>query len=56
MFGVSQAYRGMELVIAAYESVAELGRAAGMCQVMDAERDATLRYLDEVTPAGAGAP
>jgi conjugative relaxase-like TrwC/TraI family protein len=42
---------GMELVIAAHKSVAELGvigRAADMHAIMDAERDATLAYLDDV--------
>jgi conjugative relaxase-like TrwC/TraI family protein len=43
---------GMELVISAHKSVAELGvigRAEHMHQIMDAERDATLGYLDRVT-------
>jgi conjugative relaxase-like TrwC/TraI family protein len=43
---------GMELVISAHKSVAELGvigRAEDMHQIMDAERDATLGYLDRVT-------
>jgi len=43
---------GMELVIAAHKSVAELGvigRAEDMHRIMDAERDATLAYLDRVT-------
>ena len=43
---------GMELVISAHKSVSELGvigRAEHMHQIMDAERDATLDYLDEVT-------
>ncbi len=43
---------GMELVISAHKSVAELGvigRAEHMHLIMDAERDATLAYLDEVT-------
>jgi conjugative relaxase-like TrwC/TraI family protein len=43
---------GMELVISAHKSVAELGvigRADHMHAVMDAERDATLAYLDQVT-------
>jgi conjugative relaxase-like TrwC/TraI family protein len=42
----------MELVISAHKSVAELGvvgRAEDMHQIMDAERDATLAYLDRVT-------
>ena len=53
---------GLELVISAHKSVAELGvigRAEDMHQIMDAERDATLGYLDRVTrqmgrPAGRG--
>lgn len=43
---------GMELVISAHKSVAELGaigRAADMRAILDAERDATLGYLDWVT-------
>jgi conjugative relaxase-like TrwC/TraI family protein len=43
---------GMELVISAHKSVAELGvigRAEDMHAIMDAERDATLDYLDRVT-------
>jgi conjugative relaxase-like TrwC/TraI family protein len=43
---------GMEIVIAAHKSVAELGvigRAEDMHTIMDAERDATLAYLDRVT-------
>src|SRR3954454_4163624 len=43
---------GLELVISAHKSVAELGvigRAEEMHQIMDAERDATLSYLDELT-------
>jgi conjugative relaxase-like TrwC/TraI family protein len=43
---------GMELVISAHKSVAELGvigRAEDMHRIMDAERDATLAYLDRVT-------
>src|SRR6516225_7608815 len=43
---------GMELVISGHKSVAELGvigRAEYMHLVMDAERDATLAYLDRVT-------
>ena len=42
----------MEMVISAHKSVAELGvigRAEDMHQIMDAERDATLAYLDRVT-------
>ncbi len=43
---------GLELVISAQKSVAELGvigRAEDMHQIMDAERDATLAYLDDLT-------
>ena len=43
---------GMEVVISAHKSVAELGvigRAEDMHAIMDAERDATLAYLDRVT-------
>jgi conjugative relaxase-like TrwC/TraI family protein len=43
---------GMEIVIAAHKSVAELGvigKAEDMHRIMDAERDATLAYLDNVT-------
>jgi conjugative relaxase-like TrwC/TraI family protein len=42
---------GMELVIAAHKSVAELGvigRAEHMHRILDAERDATLHYLDRL--------
>jgi hypothetical protein len=47
----------MELVIAAHKSVAELGvlgRAEDMHAIMDAERDATLAYLDELTKERGG--
>src|SRR5437899_7262191 len=43
---------GMELVVSAHKSVAELGvigRAEDMHRIMDAERDATLDYLDTLT-------
>ena len=43
---------GLELVIGAHKSLAVLGvigRAEDMHAVMDAERDATLAYLDDVT-------
>ncbi len=49
---VSTKRPGMELVIAAHKSVAELGvigRAEDMHRIMDAERDATLAYLDRLT-------
>ena len=48
---------GMELVIAAHKSVAELGvlgRAEDMHAIMDAERDATLAYLDDLTKERGG--
>jgi conjugative relaxase-like TrwC/TraI family protein len=48
---------GMELVISAHKSVAELGvigRAEHMHMIMDAERDATLHHLDQVTRAVGG--
>jgi conjugative relaxase-like TrwC/TraI family protein len=54
---VSSQRPGMELVISAHKSVAELGvigRAEHMHLIMDAERDATLAYLDRVTAAMGG--
>src|SRR2546428_5364102 len=48
---------GMELVISAHKSVAELGvigRAEDMHRIMDAERDATLAYLEAVTMERGG--
>ena len=48
---------GMELVISAHKSVAELGvigRAEDMHRIMDAERDATLAYLEAVTRERGG--
>jgi conjugative relaxase-like TrwC/TraI family protein len=48
---------GMELVISAHKSVAELGvlgRPEHMHQIMDAERDATLSYLDDLTRERGG--
>ncbi|MFN2505937.1 MAG: MobF family relaxase [Acidimicrobiales bacterium] len=48
---------GLELVISAHKSVAELGvigRAEDMHRIMDAERDATLAYLDQLTCAAGG--
>jgi conjugative relaxase-like TrwC/TraI family protein len=48
---------GMELVISAHKSVAELGvlgRPEDMHDIMDAERDATLSYLDDVTQDRGG--
>ena len=47
----------MELVISPHKSVAELGvigRAEDMHLVLDAERDATMAYLDEVVQAQGG--
>lgn len=47
----------MQLVIAAHKSVAELGvlgRAEDMHAIMDAERDATLAYLDDLTRQRGG--
>ena len=49
---VSTTRPGLELVISAHKSVAELGvigRTDDMHAIMDAERDATLAYLDELT-------
>jgi len=49
---VSTRRPGLELVISGHKSVAELGvigRAEDMHRIMDAERDATLAYLDQVT-------
>ena len=43
---------GMEIVISGHKSVAELGvigRAEDMHRILDAERDATMAYLDRVT-------
>jgi conjugative relaxase-like TrwC/TraI family protein len=48
---------GMELVIAAHKSVAELGvlgQVEHMHAIMDAERDATLAYLDQLTRERGG--
>jgi conjugative relaxase-like TrwC/TraI family protein len=48
---------GMELVIAAHKSVAELGvlgQVDHMHAIMDAERDATLDYLDRLTQERGG--
>ena len=48
---------GMELVIAAHKSVAELGvigRAEDMHRILDAERDATLAYLDDLVRTRGG--
>ncbi len=47
----------MELVIAAHKSVAQLGvlgQVEHMLAIMDAERDATLAYLDEITKERGG--
>ena len=54
---VSTARPGMELVMSAQKSVAELGvigRADDMHAIMDAERDATLAYLERLTRAAGG--
>ena len=54
---VSALRPGMELVIAAHKSVAELGvmgRAEDMHRIMDAERDATLGYLETLTRSRGG--
>jgi conjugative relaxase-like TrwC/TraI family protein len=54
---VSTLRPGMELVISAHKSVAELGvigRAEDMHRIMDAERDATLAYLEAMTQARGG--
>lgn len=48
---------GIDLVISAHKSVAELGvigRAEDMHAILDAEREATLRYLDEMVRAMGG--
>jgi hypothetical protein len=48
---------GMEVVIAAHKSVAELGvlgQVEHMHTIMDAERDATLAYLDQLTRERGG--
>jgi hypothetical protein len=48
---------GMEVVIAAHKSVAELGvigRAEDMHRILDAERDATLAYLDDLVRLRGG--
>jgi conjugative relaxase-like TrwC/TraI family protein len=48
---------GMDLVISAHKSVAELGvigRADDMHAILDAERDATMGYLDEMVAAMGG--
>ena len=54
---VSSRRPGMELVIAAHKSVAELGvlgQVEHMHAIMDAERDATLAYLDQLTRERGG--
>ena len=48
---------GLELVISPHKSVAELGvigRAEDMHEIVDAERDATLEYLDRVVAERGG--
>ncbi len=54
---VSTKRPGMEIVIAAHKSVAELGvigRADDMHAILDAERDATIGYLDDLTRRRGG--
>jgi conjugative relaxase-like TrwC/TraI family protein len=54
---VSTRRPGMELVIAAHKTVAELGvigRAEDMHAILDAEREATLDYLDRLTAHQGG--
>ncbi len=54
---VSTRRPGMELVVAAHKSVAELGvirRAEDMHRILDAERDATLAYLDNLVRQRGG--
>ena len=48
---------GMEIVVSPHKSVAELGvigRAEDMHVILDAERDATLAYLDQVVQEQGG--
>jgi len=48
---------GMELVVSPHKSIAELGvigRAEDMHMILDAERDATMAYLDEVVQDRGG--
>ncbi|MBI2706239.1 MAG: AAA family ATPase [Actinobacteria bacterium] len=48
---------GMELVVSAHKSVAELGvigRAGDMHAILDAEREGTMAYLDSITQAAGG--
>jgi conjugative relaxase-like TrwC/TraI family protein len=48
---------GMELVVSPHKSIAELGvigRADDMHTILDAERDATMAYLDEVVQEQGG--
>jgi hypothetical protein len=54
---VSTRRPGMELVIAAHKSLAELGvigRAEDMHRILDAERNATLAYLDDLVRLRGG--
>ncbi len=54
---VSTRRPGMEIVVAAHKSVAELGvigRAEDMHTIIDAERDATMGYLDRLTRQRGG--
>ncbi len=48
---------GLEIVVSAHKSVAELGvigRAEDMHQILDAERDGTLAYLEQLTVERGG--
>ena len=48
---------GIELVVSPHKSVTELGvigRAEDMHLILDAERDATMAYLDEVVQEQGG--
>jgi conjugative relaxase-like TrwC/TraI family protein len=54
---VSTKRPGLELVVSAHKSVAELGvigRAEDMHRILDAERDGTLAYLEQLTQQRGG--
>lgn len=54
---VSTKRPGLEIVVSAHKSVAELGvigRAENMHRILDAERDGTLDYLEQVTRERGG--